>query len=70
MEEVLRTTDWVRLSFIQALLTDAGIESVVADEHMSILDGSIMAIPRRIMVLTADATRAKDLISEASRDLA
>ena len=50
MKEVLRSSDPVRLSFITALLADAGIEAYVLDTHMSILEGSASAIPRRLMV--------------------
>ena len=50
MKEVLRSSDPVRLSFITALLADAGIEAYILDTHMSILEGSASAIPRRLMV--------------------
>ena len=41
MKEILRTTDAVLLSFAQHVLVEAGIESVVLDTHMSIMEGSI-----------------------------
>ena len=47
MREVLRSNDAVRLSWLVALLADAGIASVVFDGHMSIVEGSIGALPRR-----------------------
>ena len=50
MKELLRTNDPVELSFVQALLKDSGIETIVFDQHTSIMEGSIGAIPRRIMV--------------------
>ena len=50
MKELLRTNDAVRLSWLQALLAAAGIEAVVLDTHTSIIEGSIGAIPRRLMV--------------------
>ena len=50
MKELLRTNDPVRLSWLQALLADAGIGCVVFDTHASIIEGSIGAIQRRIMV--------------------
>ncbi len=65
MTELLRTNDPVRLSFLVAFLADAGIEAVVLDSHTSILEGSIGAIPRRLMVRAEDAARARRLLAEA-----
>ena len=65
MKELLRTNDPVRLSFVEALLLAAGIESVVLDQHTSAIEGSISAIQRRIMVSERDHGRAKQLLSEA-----
>ena len=70
MVELLRTNDIVRLSFLGALLADAGIETVVLDTHTSILEGSIGAIPRRLMVIDDDivaARRVLDLAGESYR---
>ena len=67
MKELLRTNDGVLLSFAGALLRDAGIDSVVLDAHTSILEGSIGAIPRRLMVAEADHAAAKDLLDMALR---
>ncbi|HEU0217568.1 MAG TPA: DUF2007 domain-containing protein [Stellaceae bacterium] len=65
MKELLRTNDLVRLSWIEALLADAGIESVVLDQHTSLVEGSIGAIQRRLMVAERDHERARRLIAEA-----
>jgi Putative prokaryotic signal transducing protein len=65
MKELLRTNDPVRLSFVEALLSAAGIESVVLDQHTSIIEGSIGAIQRRVMVDDRDHGRAKRLLGEA-----
>jgi len=65
MKELLRTNDVVRLSWVQALLADAGIRSLVLDQHTSLVEGSIGAIPRRVMVAERDHTRACRLIAEA-----
>ena len=59
MKELLRTNDPVRLSWAQALLADAGIDSLVLDQHTSIIEGSIGAIPRRLMVAERDHRRAR-----------
>ena len=50
MEEILRTNDPALLAFATALLSGEGIEAVVFDVHMSVLDGSIGILPRRLMV--------------------
>jgi hypothetical protein len=63
--ELLRTNDLVLLSFLQAVLADAGIPSLVADQHTSVLEGSIGAIPRRLMVDPDDLIRARRLVADA-----
>jgi hypothetical protein len=65
MKELLRTNDVVLLSFASALLRDAAIEPVVLDTHTSILEGSIGAIPRRLMVADDDYARARALLDDA-----
>jgi hypothetical protein len=69
MKELLRTNDVVRLSWAQALLRDAGIETVVLDQHTSLVEGSIGAIPRRLMVAEQDHGRAKALLAAAEDGL-
>ncbi|HET8728225.1 MAG TPA: DUF2007 domain-containing protein [Alphaproteobacteria bacterium] len=69
MKELLRTTDPVRLSWLTALLADAGIEALVLDTHTSILEGSIGAIPRRLMVDEGQWLRARRLLEEAGESL-
>ena len=59
MEELLRTTDPTLLSAATAYLKAEGIESVVFDVHMSVLEGSIGILPRRLMVPTGDLGRAR-----------
>jgi Putative prokaryotic signal transducing protein len=65
MKELLRTNDPVRLSWVQAMLADAGIESLVLDQHTSIIEGSIGAIQRRLVVADGDYPRARALITAA-----
>ena len=65
MRELLRTNDLVRLSWVEALLTDAGIASLVLDQHTSLVEGSIGAIQRRLMVDERDHSRAQSLIAAA-----
>ena len=54
MKELVRSNDPVLLDWLQVLLRDSGIETVVFDAHMSILEGSAGAIQRRLMVLDED----------------
>jgi hypothetical protein len=65
MNELLRTNDPVRLSFLQALLRDSGIDSLVLDHHTSLVEGSIGAIPRRLMVAEKDYRRARAVLAAA-----
>ncbi|WP_022729976.1 putative signal transducing protein [Fodinicurvata sediminis] len=65
MRELLRTNDLVRLSWVQAYLADAGIEAVTFDNHASVLEGSIVAITRRLMVIDDDFEQACTLLAEA-----
>ncbi|MEN3951493.1 DUF2007 domain-containing protein [Iodidimonas sp. SYSU 1G8] len=69
MREILRTNDPVLISYAQSLLKDVGIDSVVFDGHTSILEGSIGAIPRRIMVIDEDADRARSILSDSDLDV-
>jgi hypothetical protein len=65
MRVVATTTDPVRLSFLVALLADAGIEAVVLDAHISAVEGGIGAFPRRLAVRSEDADRALAVLVEA-----
>ena len=50
MVELLRTNDIVYLSFVRHILNEEGIDHVLLDEFTSAVEGSINAIPRRILV--------------------
>jgi hypothetical protein len=65
MKELIRTNDAVVISFVEALLKDAGIGSLVADQNMSVLDGSIGVLPRRILVLDDDLEQARRILVDA-----
>lgn len=69
VRELLRTTDVVRLSWLTALLNDAGIEAIVLDGHTSVLEGSVNAIPRRLMVVADDYLQARRVLLEAGESL-
>ena len=65
MYTLVQSNDPVRLSFLVALLRDAGIEAMVLDVYASAVDGSIGAIPRRIVVASEDADQARRVLREA-----
>lgn len=65
MKDILRTTDPVLLSFAESMLTAAGIPVAVFDVHTSAVEGSILAIPRRLMVADEDVVRAEAIIEAA-----
>ncbi len=69
MKELLRTNDLVRISWLQALLSDSQIPSFVLDGHTSVLEGSAIAIPRRLMVDADDYETAKNLLESAGESL-
>lgn len=65
MIEILRTNDAVTLSFVESLLRDAGIDYMVADRNMSIMEGSLGVLPRRILVETDKVEAARRLLVDA-----
>ncbi|MDP1554215.1 MAG: DUF2007 domain-containing protein, partial [Hyphomonas sp.] len=50
MEEVFRTNDPVKLSYVEHLLAEAGVEHFVLDRHVSAVEGNIGIFPRLILV--------------------
>jgi len=64
MKEVLRTNDPVLLASLLAFLEGQGIEAIVFDTHASILEGSVTAIPRRVMVIDEDEPQALDILKK------
>jgi hypothetical protein len=65
MKELIRTNDAVVISFAESLLKDAGIGCFVADQNMSVLDGSIGVLPRRVLVIDEDADAARRILVDA-----
>ena len=53
------------MSFAQVLLRDAGMESMVADQNMSIMEGSIGVFPRRLLVASDEWRHAERVLVEA-----
>jgi hypothetical protein len=70
MRELLRSNDLVHLSWAQAALSAAGIESVVLDAHVSGVEGNIGAFPRRLMVHEDLLERAREVLARAEQTLA
>ena len=65
MIELIRTNDAVALSFIESLLRDAGINYLIADQNMSIMEGSIGVLPRRVLVAEDSVEQAKQILRDA-----
>jgi Putative prokaryotic signal transducing protein len=67
MRELLRSNDLVHLSWARAMLAAEGIDSVLLDDHVSGVEGSIGAIPRRLMVAEENFERAEQVLERAGR---
>ena len=65
MKELLRSNDPVLISYVSALLEEDGIAFMVADTNMSVLEGSIGALPRRVLVGSDESGRARALLTGA-----
>jgi hypothetical protein len=65
MREIVRTNDAVLITAIEALLKGGGIRHMVLDQNMSVLDGSIGMLPRRIVVDDEYAAKARRLLTDA-----
>jgi Putative prokaryotic signal transducing protein len=65
MRELILTNDLVLLSYVEALLADQGIEAVVFDRNMSLMEGSIGAFPRRLVVEADVWNRASRVLRDA-----
>ena len=65
MIELVRTNDLVLISLVETLLTQAGVAFFVADQHMSVAEGSLGFLPRRIMIDAGERERARRLMRDA-----
>jgi Putative prokaryotic signal transducing protein len=65
MKELLRTNNPVLVSWITAALDEQGIEVLVFDQNMSIMEGSLGILPRRVMVADEDLPQAKEILRHA-----
>lgn len=65
MKELLRSNDPVLLSFLSALLNDAGIPFTIVDRNMSIIEGSIGILQQRVLVAEDRLEAARRLVGDA-----
>jgi Putative prokaryotic signal transducing protein len=65
LRELVRTNDIVLVSAIGALLDGAEIYHVVLDQNMSIIEGSLGILPRRILVHDEDNEEARQILADA-----
>lgn len=65
MKELVRTNDMVLVSAIGALLDGASIKHLVLDQNMSVLEGSVGILPRRVLVADEYQRAARLLLQDA-----
>jgi hypothetical protein len=65
LREIVRTNDAVLVSAIEALLEGADIPHMVLDQNMSVLEGSLGILPRRVLVASQYEQEARQLLVEA-----
>jgi hypothetical protein len=65
VRELVRTNDPVLLSFIQALFNEQEIAHMVLDTNMSIMEGSLGILPRRVLVADESFEQAGRLLRDA-----
>ncbi|MFD1913285.1 DUF2007 domain-containing protein [Halodurantibacterium flavum] len=69
MRELLRTTDPTIITFATAILEGHDIVVFPMDVHMSVLEGSIGILPRRLMVRDQDHFLARQILRDHDLDL-
>jgi hypothetical protein len=65
MIEIMRTNDPVLISFVESLLKEARIKYFIADSNMSILEGSLGVLARRVMVDSSREKETRQLLKDA-----
>lgn len=65
MRELIRTNDLVTLSVAESLMKDAEIHVLVADQSMSVLEGSLGLLQRRFLVEEERADEARRILIDA-----
>ena len=69
MKILLKSNDHVYISWIKSLLNSNGINYFTLDEEMSVMEGSITAIPIRILVDSKDIVKAKEIIENEKKNI-
>jgi hypothetical protein len=65
MRELVRTNDMVLISAVGSLLDGAGIKHLVFDQNMSVLEGSVGILARRVLVADDDVAAARRVLTDA-----
>ena len=65
MREIIRSNDPILLNFAQVLLRDAGVDAVLMDQNMSVMEGSIGILQRRLMVPVGDIELARQIMIDS-----
>jgi len=65
LRELIRTNDMVLVSAVVALLEGARIRHMVLDQNMSVLEGSLGVLPRRILVSEEQERAARRILQDA-----
>lgn len=65
MKLLIRTTNAITLDYALTLLRDRGLSPLVLDQHMSMVEGSLGVLPRRIMIDDAEEVAARRTLTEA-----
>ncbi len=69
MKELFRTNDITQFVYAETILNSNDIVSFTLDENISVLEGSIGILPRRLMVLENDYEQALELLEDFGLDL-
>ena len=68
MRELTRSSNPVFVSWLEATLRSEGVEPFILDQNMSVMEGSIGILPRRVMVVDEDFEQAQAILQKASEE--
>ena len=68
MRELTRSSNPVFVSWLEATFRAEGVESFVLDQNMSVLEGCVGILPRRVMVVDEDFERAQAILQKAAEE--
>ena len=69
MKELMSTNDVTKFVYAETVLNSNNIVNFALDVNISVLEGSIGILPRRLMVMTQDYDRAVKLLTDFGLDL-